>query len=71
MPAIGGELHWSGDASRLAYAGAMASGRPYGVVEVAVAEGQPRLITFGGAAQQVLGWLDDGRIVYVYRVTTD
>ena len=71
MPAIDGEVHWSEDASRLAYAGATASGRPYGVVEVAVAEGQPKLITLGIAAQQVLGWLDGGRIVYVYRVTTD
>ena len=71
MPAIGGELYWSEDASRLAYAGATASGRPYGVVEVAVAEGQPRLITFGVVAQQVLGWLEGGRIAYVYRVKAE
>jgi len=71
MPAIGGELHWSRDASSPAYAGATASGRPYGVVEVSVAEGAVRLIRLGGEDQQVLIWLDGGRIIYVYRVSAD
>ena len=71
LPPTGGELHWSRDVSSLAYAGATASGRPYGVIEVPVDEGAARLITPGANTRQVLSWLDGGRIVFVYWTDAD
>jgi len=68
MPSRGGAIHWSQDSAALAFAGFTASGAPYGIIEVSIERGEEQLVVRSDHPQQMLRYLDGGRIAFVYRV---
>ncbi len=63
LPVVRGSLHWAPDGSSVAFAGA--SGHtPQGIIVAPLDDsGAYRLVASG--AGRVLGWLTDGRLVWV------
>lgn len=63
LPVVGGSLHWAPDGASVAFAGA--SGHtPQGII-VAPLDGSGAYRLVASGAGRVLGWLPDGRLVWV------